>query len=328
MKRYFRLTIPLAACVLLTLTFFSYISNGPLWNLLMETALVGLCKKWWWTTLLYVGNYVNPGELCFGHAWYLFIDMQLYFFSPLILYPIWRFKQYTKTIISIIFMLSSVAVIYVFVMTMIYGFRVSMFSELAPVKEALLYYTTHARMDSWMMGILTGYILYKLEGKVIILSNKFLIAGWSLCTLTLLTVILSPYKLHQVEFEENPLIADASFDAFKRVAWCLAVAWIIITCQLNYGGIIKRFLSLSIWLPISKLSYCIYLVHILIQFVFMASIRSPQYFSDFRAIYKFFGDFGMAFVFAFLLALMFEYPTLRIIKILIEKRKLEKENAA
>jgi peptidoglycan/LPS O-acetylase OafA/YrhL len=320
MKRYFRLTIPLGACVLLSLTFFSYISDGPLWSLMVNKVLVNLCSKWWWTTILYVGNYVNPGQLCFGHAWYLMIDMQLYIISPLILYPIWKFRNKTKEIVIAIFLLASISIIYVFVMCLKFNFRVSMFDELADVKEALLYYTTHSRIDSWMMGILTGFILFRLEGQIINTSKKFLIIGWTLSALVIAVVILSPYPLLQKNYQEYSLIADASFDAFKRVAWCMAVGWIIIACQLNCGGFVKRFLTLSIWMPISKLSYCIYLVHILIQLVYMASIRSPMYFSDFRVIYKFFGDFAMAFIFAFLIAVTFEYPTLRIIKILIDRK--------
>lgn len=275
--------------------------------------------------MLYVGNYVNPGMLCFGHSWYLMVDMQLYFLSPLILYPMWKYQKRIWIWVVTIFIIASVSVAYVFAIMMIFGFRVSQVHELAYVKSALTYYVTHARLDSWSMGILTGFVLYKIEGKTIKLSKYLLAIGWTLSITLVLTVIFSQYPLHQENFEENPLIADASFDAFSRVAWCLSVGWIIIACQLGYGGIIKRFLSLSIWLPISKLSFGIYLTHVLIQLIDRASMRTLPYFTNFVAIYKFFGDFSMAFVFAFLLALMFEYPTLRILKFFMDKRRLNQE---
>jgi predicted PurR-regulated permease PerM len=53
----------------------------------------------------------------------------------------------------------------------------------------------------------------------------------------------------------------------------------------------------------------------------MSAIRSPEYFSNFTVVYKFFGDFGVSFIFAFILALMFEYPALRVIKIFKDKSR-------
>jgi peptidoglycan/LPS O-acetylase OafA/YrhL len=101
----------------------------------------------------------------------------------------------------------------------------------------------------------------------------------------------------------------------------MAIGWIILACHLSYGGIVNKFLSLSFWLPISKLSYCIYLIHLPIQLIYLGTIRQPQFFSNFRAVYKFFGDFGITFFVAFAWALMFEYPTLNIIKILDARKK-------
>lgn len=325
-KRYLRITVPFAAGVLFTLTFFYSLSDGPLWHMIISLTTTNFCEKWWWTSLLYVSTYVNPGQLCFGHSWFLVIDMQLYLLSPLVLYPMWRYRKHTKILISVLFLIASVSVIYVFTMYIIYGFRISMLSELAAVKEALLYYQTHARIDSWIMGILVGYILHKIEGKSVKLSRNTVIIGWTSTVLTMITVIFGQYPLHQLDYENNPVIADAIYDAFKRIPWCLAVGWIIIACHLAYGGIVTRFLSLSIWLPISKLSYCIYLIHLPVQLVFLSSIRAPQYFTDYRAIHKFLGDFGITFLIAFAWALVFEYPVLRIIHLFLESRRMKLKN--
>jgi peptidoglycan/LPS O-acetylase OafA/YrhL len=319
-KRYFRITIPFAAGVLFTLTFFYHISNGPLWSLITKSSAIGLCEDWWWTSLLYIGNYVNPGKLCFGHSWYLMVDMQLYFLSPIILYPIWKIRKRVAIVIPLIFVLASSSVVFVFVMFMFKEFRVSFLSKLSAKKSATIYTVTHGRIDSWMMGILVGYIMHTIQGKTVKIPRKFVFIGWILSISTVLAVIVGQFPLQQENFKENPLISDATYDALKRISWCLALAWIILACHLSYGGVVKRFLSLSIWLPVSKLSFCIYLVHLPVQLVYLASIRTPQFFSNFRAVYKFFGDFGVSFFIAFAWALMFEYPTLNIIAALKSKR--------
>lgn len=319
-KRYFRITIPFAAGILFTLTFFHHISNGPLWSLITKSSAIGLCEDWWWTSLLYVGNYVNPGRLCFGHSWYLMVDMQLYFLSPIILYPLWRLRKRVAIVIPLIFAVASGSVIFVFVMFMTKEFRISFLSELSAVKESTIYTVTHGRIDSWMMGIFVGYIMHTIQGKVIKIRKTYVVLGWILSVSTMLAVIIGQYPLQQENFKENPLIADAAYDAMKRISWCLSLSWIILACHLSYGGIVRQFLSLSIWLPISKLSFSIYLVHLPVQLIYLASIRTPQFFSNFQAFYKFFGDFGMSFFVAFAWALMFEYPTLNIIAALMSKR--------
>jgi peptidoglycan/LPS O-acetylase OafA/YrhL len=312
-KRYFRITVPYAAGILLTLTFFYHFSDGPLWSVITKSSAIGLCEKWWWTSLLYVGNYVNPGQLCFGHSWYLQVDMQLYFLSPIILYPLWRIRRRMKLVIPLIFLIASSSVIFVFVMYMIKEFRVSFMAPNNGEKEFTIYTVTHGRIDSWMMGILVGFIMHSIQGKTIKMPRAVVVVGWILSISTILAVLVSQYPLQQENFMDNPIAADAAYDAFKRIFWCLSLAWIILACHLSYGGIFKRFLSLLIWMPISKLSFCIYLVHLPVQLVYLASIRSPQFFSSFRATYKFFGDFGVSFFVALAWALMFEYPTLNLI---------------
>lgn len=319
-KRYARITVPFAAGVLLTVTFFYNLSNGPLWTLITKSTAIDLCEEFWWTSLLYVGNYVNPGKLCFGHSWYLMVDMQLYFLSPILLYPLWRLRKRISLVIIIIFAVASSSVIFVFVIFMLKGFCVSFLSELGAVKDSTVYTVTHGRIDSWMMGIFTGYVMYTIQGKVIKIRRVFVAFGWFLSISTILTLVFVQYPLQQENFKKNSWIFDATYDSLKRISWCLALSWVILACHLSYGGFVQKFLSLPIWLPISKLSFCIYLVHLPVQLVYLASIRAPQFFSNFHATYKFFGDFGVSFFVAFAWALMFEYPTLNIIAVLTSKR--------
>jgi peptidoglycan/LPS O-acetylase OafA/YrhL len=319
-KRYLRITVPLAAAILFTVTFLYHVSNGPLWSLLTKSVAINFCNKWWWSTLLYVGNYVNPGELCFGHSWYLMVDMQLYLASPIVLYPLWRCRKYAKTMIATILLIASSSVVFVFVTMMLQGFRVSAMSESYLLKDSMIYTATHGRIDSWMMGILVGFVMHCAEGKSIKVTKLAVALWWTLSIFTFLVVTFVQYPLHQEGFNNNALAADAAYESLKRVLWCLAWAWVILACHFSYSGFVKRFLSHPAWLPISRLSFCIYLIHVPVMLVFLSSIRAPQFFSNFRAIHKFFGHFGVSFVVAFAWALLFEYPTLNILSLLMARR--------
>ena len=297
-----------------------HLSNGPLWKS-VNSFHFNLCKQWWWTTLLYVANHVNPGKYCFWHSWYLMVDMQLYFLSPIILYPLWRFRKRVSIMIPMILLIACSTVIFILVSYSKNKLRVSHLSETNGIKDVMVYTTTYGRIDSWMMGILIGYIMYMIEGKIIRLTKAVVISAWTLTALVMATAIFGQYPLQQENFEENPLIADATYDSLKGIAWGLAIGWIILACHLSYGGIVKRFLSLSIWLPISKLSFCIYLVHVPVQTIYTTSVRNPAFFSYFRGLYLFFGIFGTSFIVAFAWALLFEYPILSIIAVFLSKKK-------
>lgn len=90
--RYIRLTSSLAAAVLACMTLLSRIGDGPLWEMFMPVASEP-CRRWWWTTLLYVQNYANPGQMCMSHSWYLSVDMQLYVLAPVLVWPLWRCRS-------------------------------------------------------------------------------------------------------------------------------------------------------------------------------------------------------------------------------------------
>lgn len=304
------------------LGFLIHVSDGPLWNSINDFH-IDLCHDWWWTTLLYVANIVNPGKYCIWHSWYLNVDMQLYFISPIILYPIWRFRKRTALVIPAIFTISSFSVVFIFVVYMMKHFRVAHTFADSGTRDVMIYTTTYARIDSWMIGILIGYIMHKTEGKRVELSKPIIFIGWTMTALVMLTAIFGAYPLHQDYFLENPLIADAIYESLKGFSWCMAMAWVIFACHYSRGGIVKRFLSLSIWMPISKLSFCIYLIHVPVQLVYTASLKIPGYFSHYRTIFLFFGNFGVSFFIAFAWALMFEYPILTISSVLVSKFRVK-----
>lgn len=125
---FLRLTPALAAIILVLSNLLRYMGSGPVWP--SVSGLEKTCHKYWWTTLLYVQNYVNKDlehvssptsntvSCCFEtttlsalycswflfqcvpQSWYLSVDMQLYIISPLILIPLWRYPKVGVTLIG------------------------------------------------------------------------------------------------------------------------------------------------------------------------------------------------------------------------------------
>lgn len=55
--------------------------------------------------------------------------------------------------------------------------------------------------------------------------------------------------------------ADILYYIIFHIGWGVALAWISIACCCGYGGLIKSGLSYRGLLPLSRLTYCAYLVH-------------------------------------------------------------------
>lgn len=62
LHRYLRLTPLLGASFLFTMSLLRFLGNGPVWPITLEF-LSGGCDRYWWSSLLYTQNYVNPESI-------------------------------------------------------------------------------------------------------------------------------------------------------------------------------------------------------------------------------------------------------------------------
>lgn len=93
-----RLTPMYAAVLALLATLYPYLGIGPDWNYIR--AMSRTARKNFWTNMLYINNYVPKIEHCMNNpltgmaeSWYLACDMQMFWISPLFIYPLWRWRK-------------------------------------------------------------------------------------------------------------------------------------------------------------------------------------------------------------------------------------------
>jgi len=78
-----------------------------------------------------------------------------------------------------------------------------------------------------------------------------------------------------VSGHQLPVGIRAFYGAVSRPAWSLCICWLMFACLSGCGGPIDEFLSWRGWLPLSRLSYCTYLLHYTIIEVIFASDVFP-----------------------------------------------------
>lgn len=101
--------------------------------------------------------------------------------------------------------------------------------------------------------------------------------------LTFISVIFANYPL-QVPSYNDSVIGGAFYESISRVAWSAALAWLVFACTQGYGGPVNWFLSLVGWQPLARMSYSIFLVHLPLQLILAAQVKTGTYFGNTQAV--------------------------------------------
>jgi peptidoglycan/LPS O-acetylase OafA/YrhL len=93
------------------------------------------------------------------------------------------------------------------------------------------------------------------------------LAGWFL-TICMVAAVTLPIR----DWSTNhpmALAPRAIYSSLSRIGWGLILSWIIVSCYYGYGGPINAFLSWKGWLPLGRVTYSAYLIHLMVAIHFM-----------------------------------------------------------
>ncbi|KAH8386781.1 hypothetical protein KR093_002450, partial [Drosophila rubida] len=306
LNRYLRLTPVLAFAILLYVKLLPYFGDGPLWGTTMFDDY-SICNTRWYLTLLYVQNFFGDKArtLCISHSWYLAVDMQLYLLSPIFLIALYRWgKRAVYAIVLVILVLSC----YLLATMIDNNYSMQIRGDAVRRGEPFIYFPVHVRASTWLVGVLFGYFLYLNQGKRFKLQRLVVWACWLLALSALLVTVLALYPYVGINVSPVPIVNEAFFLSLTRIAWPLALCWVVFACMQGYGGLANSFLSSPLWQPLSKLSYCAYIFHIFFENLNSARTRTNTYFSDYDVMLRFWGDFGFTVLLSYVVYILVEAP--------------------
>ena len=108
--------------------------------------------------------------------------------------------------------------------------------------------------------------------------------------LSLLTMYLVIFGIADILRGDSPTqhiwtpFESIMYNCFSKTGWSLALGWIIFSCHKGYGGIVNSFLSWKAWIPLSKLTYGAYLIHINCQQIVLFGSSYPLHFTNFMMV--------------------------------------------
>ena len=324
--RYLRLTIPYVLIMGVVTAVLPFVYHGPGWEMLwMES---DACRTYWWRHLLYIQTLFedNLEDGCMGVTWYLVDDMMFHIFSPIIIYPMYfLYKNTKKHVWGICFWFFALFWFTFGVFYVAYTEKLSpsVMIQLESYTSEYTYYVDFynapwARYQAYLIGIGLGYLLHHLRGQKVVLRRDVNIFGWEVAFLAGFAVVYGLYDVRKTH--QTTLFAATMYNTFQRIAWNGALAWVIFSCAKGYGGIINEFLSWSVFAPLSRLTFCTYLIHMNIIFMFASSVLGsfPNDFNMFSSVWYYLALQFISCVVAFGFALLFEIPATRAEKLIVE----------
>ncbi|EEB12840.1 conserved hypothetical protein [Pediculus humanus corporis] len=311
--RYIRLTPVYILVVGFYATILYHLGSGPLWK-----ARVSLeqdrCAKNWWTNLLYVNNYVNTQDLCMFQSWHLTCDFHFYLVAPPIVYILWKKSLFGFSLIGILIASVSATLFALTFTNYLDPVLMSFNSVLVDLNSdptfRITYIPTHTRFIPYLVGIIASYIYYK-KKLHIQLSYKHQMISSILILVLSHVPIFTAILFYTPGYEYDRTLASV-YAALHRIPWSIAMASLILMGATNNGGLIQPILSWKAFVPLSRLTYCVFLSHGAIQLYSTSSLRTPDYNSKFKILWTLMGDILITYVISLFMHLILEAPILKL----------------
>lgn len=324
-------------CLLLWWKIAIMMGSGPIWYHWED--YISQCNESWWTNLLFVNNlipYMNTdtGE-CIYISWYLAIDMQCFFISPIfvLLYLQNNWLGLGSTItVSVI---SSVAA---FIGTFQYNWSAHSFDGLWVTSYTEMVYTKpQYRVSSYAVGMAAG-MMWRMKQKNFAsykLSDGFARGLMAAAVAMIVYIIfcgysaylLAPCSYYQVSTDQNPcgsnwsVFSRAMYVGFTRLFFTIALAIIVLLSGNNQGEMVQGFLSHPLWSPFAKLTFAVYLIHITVLNVWCYSKGQKASFTQVDLFMSFAGTTFVSFFIAQIASVLVESPSAEFAKIIERKIK-------
>ncbi|XP_038213204.1 nose resistant to fluoxetine protein 6-like [Zerene cesonia] len=317
--RYIRVTPAYFVVIFFYMTWLPKIGEGPLWENRIQLEQER-CIDSWWTNILYINNYVNTDRMCMFQSWYLSVDTQLFFVAPFFIYSLWHWRRFGPVLIAIATIVSLVIpsiITYRDHLDPTFLFYAKEFTDFVTNFYFIdAYIKTHMKMTPYFMGLLTGYILHRIQVQNYEFSNLLKIFGWT-TSIILGTVTTFSVSLFYQDWYQYSTIEAAAYISLHKFAWSIANGWLIIACATGNGGLLGKFLSWRFLVPIAKLTFCAYLVNGIIELYYVGQLRHPLHITFFTISANAISHLVLTFFLALILCITFESPLHGIEKILL-----------
>ncbi|XP_072014769.1 uncharacterized protein [Amphiura filiformis] len=181
-----------------------------------------------------------------------------------------------------------------------------------------IYIKPWARINSYLVGMIAGYVLYQMYRKQWKMPKWGVLLGWCYAIATGIGMVYGLYRTTQGHYQTQP--QAVFYQTVSRTLWSSAVAWVAFACAIGKGGPVNSILSWSAFAPLAKLTYCAYLLHPIIMEVYYWSSVIPFHSNDYNMVYLFLGNLVLSYAAAYIMSVCAEAPFMALEKLILPTR--------
>jgi len=335
LHRYIRLT-PSLGLVMILYNFLPQILRGPQSLFITQTdEMAGGCHNYWWSVLFYFNNfYPSLEEGCISWTFYLANDMQFFLISPLIIFVMLRIdrSQKNKTMSVLynflfLFAICLSSFLITALVTFQYGLPSVATAAMLPVEKSpytldhvdkvanMVYMKPYCRITPYIVGLFLGYLIVNdIKPNMKGMGRLITTTGWISAVVGGITVVYGPWHVFALNGTFFTDTESGLYSACHRFVWGSAVAWVIYACHNRRGGIINTILSWKVWMPLSRLTYGAFLMHMEIIYIHTLMKETPIHYQVNETVFAIIPIVVLTYAGAYVLAVLVEYPIMNVEK--------------
>ncbi|XP_003741622.1 nose resistant to fluoxetine protein 6-like [Galendromus occidentalis] len=313
-RRWIRLSIPAVFLVAFYMLYPALLS-GPGKDLTLSF-FVDNCARNWWSIPAMVGNFFGLKQ-CILHLWYVPADFQA---TAIVVIPVILLirGRYRLTGSILLIVVGTFSCVFISVHTWLYElppFVILLPNIVRKVPYLLfgLYNNSLSHLMSTVIGVFLGHFIDKQRTeKPRKYTRSSLLRIWLFISILATINYFLPFYWQTGGDFVN--VWAALYAGFSRVIWCSFIGWLIFVCATGNGGIVNRILTSKVFIPLSRVSYSFYLLHVLVMGAKVYHQRNLTEARHYLQAMTTVGDFGQSFFFAVIFFCLVEAPTTHIEK--------------
>lgn len=311
------------------------LSDGPMWPEMVSKRIGGACRQNWWSNLLFINNFLSESEICLPSSWFISVIMQLFLIGSMIVLLEHRYSL--NVALLALSILLSTSCLFSFTFAYLFNVRAPAIrmdeTFVMEIDDNIwrLYINIFNNLGPFLVGMAGGYLLLKHQSRLASpASAESPKSGWKAHTsygeilVGLLVLIVAATVLSSVFHQEYTRFWAAIYWSLHRVGWALVTGYIIHNCATGKWLLLNDLLSLSTFIPFSRLIFIAYLLYPIFIYMHSGLVRDGLHVSIYNMLNIYITRLVMTFSTALLVHLLVELPFCSIEEIYLNRwtRKL------
>lgn len=312
-RRFIRTMVPVFF-VLMCMYLLPLVTSGPDSKAYFEKFYDEMSRLWL-DILLQVQNYRKGAFSILVHLWYLSVDFQFFLVSLPIAIILKNRRRWAISVFALLSIVSCAISAWQIIGTHNTPFVIVITESMAILEDTLndYYFLPFYHGVCYFSGCIAFYLLQSFRD--VKLSKIVQSLLWIVAILSGAVCIFVKEPWYKYRHPTNEA-GNACMAFFDRVLWSVCLTGITLVCATGRGGYINKFLSWNAFVPLSRLTFGVYLIHAPFIILYLHISRERILFSHFTLVSMSFAILLWSYCLTYLVFVLCEAPTAQLDKLI------------